>query len=336
MGKTACMIQILTELSPKSKKSGLNTDMLSEDLGISVRNISEYIKDLNCSDYITISSAKGRNSCYYIDSEENAYSEYRSLGQRLLPSFKLTENEQQAIVEAYRYSMSKPDFMYKKELKEIAQKVFPVCIDSSIRSHIRYVRTKGYDVSEKQLENYRLLKQAIEERRIVSLKNQSQKDGLIEMNVEPYDLVNYNGNWYLIANDREHDIDTEFAYIRLDRIQGSVMLSFKTFNRYMTYSLSDYFSPKTGFKTRNEKKVIITAKGFARQWAKKHAFGKMQEIKTLDEETDEITFMKRIDDFLVSFLIKNGNDVKVLEPLELVEMMKKELEAIADNYTDIQ
>lgn len=114
------------------------------------------------------------------------------------------------------------------------------------------------------------------------------------------------------------------------------MLSFKTFNRYMIYSLSDYFSPKTGFKTRNEKKVVITAKGFARQWAKKHAFGKMQEIKTLDEETDEIMFMKKIDDFLVSFLIKNGNDVKVLEPLELVEMMKKELEAIADNYSDIQ
>jgi predicted DNA-binding transcriptional regulator YafY len=163
-------------------------------------------------------------------------------------------------------------------------------------------------------------------------ESEQEGENLQEFHVQPYALKVFNRRWYLLGYIKEkHDLRT----IALDRILDLKILS-TSFELPEDFDARKYFANVVGIFVNNDlpvTKVKIRTYGIQADYLRSTPLHKSQsEGKSKHGEFAEFTYRLCVTPELVSQLLAMGDKVEVLEPEELREKIKEELQIILNRY----
>ena len=184
------------------------------------------------------------------------------------------------------------------------------------------------------MENFTPLFNAIVEKQPLKLTYQSFKQDTKEtIVVHPYYLKQYNKRWFLIGWNEALGFMANFA---LDRIKGieNADVAYKPTD----VNWFDYFEEMIGVSkdTRTEPKQVKLWVSAA-QWPyirTKPLHGATQHLVQLDEKGAIITIEVYLNYELEQQILSFGENMKVIEPVELKERIKKRLDNAILNYEE--
>ena len=174
---------------------------------------------------------------------------------------------------------------------------------------------------------------AIRDERMLEVNYQSFKmDEPRNFLLEPFCLKECKRRWYLFA--RKHGIDKEPHSFALDRI-NSVTVSEKPFTIPKSFNAQSFFSTRYGvLQYEGEKPAHIKLKVCARQANYFRTLPLHSSQKEVEKTTDYSIFAYYLTpnhDFIHDVLYY-GDDVEVLEPMELRSAFETIVENIANKY----
>lgn len=150
--------------------------------------------------------------------------------------------------------------------------------------------------------------------------------------IQPYALKVYNRRWYLLGYLKEHD---GLRNIALDRILNLKVLK-TNFDLPADFDARRYYANVVGIFVNDDlppQKVIIRVYGVQAEYLRSTPLHKSQkETYYKRGEFSEFTYKLSITPELISQLLSMGSQVEVLEPEELREGMKRELEEGLTKY----
>ena len=177
------------------------------------------------------------------------------------------------------------------------------------------------------------ISRAIRDERMLEVNYRSFKmDEPRNFLLEPFCLKEYKRRWYLFA--RKHGIDKEPHSFALDRI-NSVTVSEKPFTIPKSFNAQSFFSTRYGvLQYEGEKPAHIKLKVCARQANYFRTLPLHSSQKEVEKTTDYSIFAYYLTpnhDFIHDVLYY-GDDVEVLEPMELRSAFETIVENIANKY----
>lgn len=159
--------------------------------------------------------------------------------------------------------------------------------------------------------------------------------------VHPYLLKQYNGRWYLISHPE--GVDYQIATHPIDRIRD-VKLWKKAFIP-PSMDMREYFNYTTGVTIDDSpvERIVLKISNSRYKYVETKPFGEDQKevrhdekYNVIDEEYHIIKFKMRINKEFVSLLLSFGDDLEVLEPQSLRDMMAEKIIAMGKKYSVAQ
>jgi predicted DNA-binding transcriptional regulator YafY len=150
-----------------------------------------------------------------------------------------------------------------------------------------------------------------------------------ERTVEPYHLFNYMGTWHTIGYCHLRKGIRDFA---LSRISDAKVLT-KSFKTSADFDFKKYFLSTFGlYKGKSAKEVTLRFTAEKSKWIKDQIWHKDQKIKLLKDGSLEISFP--VSDFseIKREILKHGDEVEVIKPKILRDLIKAEAQKIAKIY----
>lgn len=149
--------------------------------------------------------------------------------------------------------------------------------------------------------------------------------------VHPYYLKQYNKRWFLIGWNDDEDFMANFAFDRIKQIDNA-----KVPYKPTDVNFFDYFDEMVGVSKdmRTEpQKVMLWVSNSSWPYVKtKPLHGATQRLVKMDETGAYITIEVYLNYELEQQILSFGENVKVLEPIELKERMKQRLSKAVNNY----
>lgn len=182
------------------------------------------------------------------------------------------------------------------------------------------------------MDNFTPLFNAIVDKQPLKLTYQSfRQDNKETVVVHPYYLKQYNNRWFLIAWNDEKEFMANFAFDRIKQVENA-NVPYKSTD----VNFFDYFDEMIGVSkdTRTEPQQV-------KLWVSKESWpyvktkpihGATQKLEKLDETGAYITIEVYLNYELEQQILSFGENVKVLEPMELKEKIKHRLEGAFLNY----
>ena len=155
-----------------------------------------------------------------------------------------------------------------------------------------------------------------------------------QMQVSPYALTWQDDHYYLVGNYQKYD---NLLHLRLDRISkveilGEKSRHFSEVSEYKDYfDVADYTNRLFGMHGGKLETVeLCCKKDIAKQLADRFS----QDIFITNVTDNEFCFSYKaaISEALVTFILNYGEDIKVIKPLELKEMIVSRAEKILNLY----
>lgn len=173
---------------------------------------------------------------------------------------------------------------------------------------------------------------AIVDKRPLKLTYQSFRHGSEDtIVVHPYYLKQYNKRWFLIGWNDDEDFMANFAFDRIKQIDNA-----KVPYKPTDVNFFDYFDEMVGVSKdmRTEpQKVMLWVSNSSWPYVKtKPLHGATQRLVKMDETGAYITIEVYLNYELEQQILSFGENVKVLEPIELKERMKQRLSEAVNNY----
>jgi predicted DNA-binding transcriptional regulator YafY len=150
-----------------------------------------------------------------------------------------------------------------------------------------------------------------------------------ERTVEPYHLFNYMGTWHTIGYCHFRKGIRDFA---LSRISEAKVLT-DSFKIPTEFDFKQYFLSTFGlYKGKATKEVTLKFTPEKSKWIKDQIWHKDQKVKHLKNGSLELSFP--VSDFseIKREILKHGNEVEVIKPKNLRNLIKAEAEKIAKIY----
>ncbi len=149
--------------------------------------------------------------------------------------------------------------------------------------------------------------------------------------IEPYYLKVYNCRWYVIANNPYYNKILTYA---LDRIQA-LNITEKKFEMPKDFDINDYFDGCCGIindKNIPIERIVIKANNLAEQYIDTLPIHSSQKVLSHDETstTYEINVRPTFD--FIQKILKNADQVEVLEPASVRNEIKKIAENLFSYY----
>ena len=184
------------------------------------------------------------------------------------------------------------------------------------------------------MDNFTPLFNAIVEKQPLKLTYQSFKqDSKGTIIVHPYYLKQYNKRWFLIAWNDEFNFMANYAFDRIKGIENADVAYKPTDVNWL-----DYFDEMIGVSkdTRTEpQKVLLWVSNASWPYVKtKPLHGATQRLVNMDETGAYITIEVYLNYELEQQILSFGENMKVLEPVELKERIKKRLGDAILNYVE--
>ena len=184
------------------------------------------------------------------------------------------------------------------------------------------------------MDNFTPLFNAIVEKQPLKLTYQSFKqDSKETIIVHPYYLKQYNKRWFLIAWNDEFNFMANYAFDRIKGIENADVAYKPTDVNWL-----DYFDEMIGVSkdTRTEpQKVLLWVSNASWPYVKtKPLHGATQLLVNMDETGAYITIEVYLNYELEQQILSFGENMKVIEPAELKERIKKRLGGAILNYVE--
>ncbi len=153
-----------------------------------------------------------------------------------------------------------------------------------------------------------------------------------EREVSPQRLVHYRGTWYLDAWCHRVDALRRFA---LDAIEQAAVLDDKTAREVAMKRVQAEMDAGYGIYAGGTQRWAVLAFDVqAAQWASREEWHPEQQGRWLDDGRYELRLPYVDDTELVMDLLRQGEQVQVLAPPELVQALRRRLAAAAAQYGD--
>lgn len=154
-----------------------------------------------------------------------------------------------------------------------------------------------------------------------------------EKKIHPYLLKQFNGRWYLIAATQGYDGIGPYA---LDRIMDIKLWNVKYHPAEI--DINDYFRHTIGVTVTDSpvERIVLKISNNRYPYVETKPFSDEQRIVAHDDNYHTISFPMRINRELVSELLSYGNDIEVIEPQNLKELMTEKIDSMQKNYSDAQ
>jgi predicted DNA-binding transcriptional regulator YafY len=147
--------------------------------------------------------------------------------------------------------------------------------------------------------------------------------------VDPYHLFNYMGSWHVIGYCHLRKDIRDFA---LSRISQAKVLA-ESFKLPPDFDFKKYFLSTFGlYKGKSTKEVTLRFTPEKSKWIKGQIWHKDQKVKHLNDGSLELSFP--VSDFseIKREILKHGDDVEVMKPKILRDLIKAEAQKIAKIY----
>ncbi len=146
--------------------------------------------------------------------------------------------------------------------------------------------------------------------------------------VDPYHLIGYKGDWYLIGYNHGLKTFRTYALSRMEKIR----ITDETFTR-KNFDLSRHFNQNFGIFNSSERfKVRMLFNRDIAEFIKQKVWHPSQKI--IQHSDKSIELILEVNNFIEikNWILSWGSKVKVLEPEELVEEIRRELKAALSMY----
>ena len=293
MSKTSNCIKMLRILKTHGR---INKSELANLLDTNPRNISEYVKELESAGYL-VDVYSGKNGGYELRNDA------------FLPSFRLNEEELNAITQGIEYLRARNDFALKDELNLALSKILS--------------DNKKLDYEEISIINRFPLKMPIEEikKRLLTLQESIKtkcKVKIVYSSLEnkskthilfPLKIFMFNNAWFVLALDDELN---KILYFKLNRIEKINLLESK-FRIPLYYKESDYLD-EFGMKNNgNWYSLELKITGKSAVLIKERIYGRNQQIIDQDDGSIILKVEMQNEDDVDGFILKMKDSCEVLK-----------------------
>lgn len=170
-------------------------------------------------------------------------------------------------------------------------------------------------------------------RRSIDVKNKKRNTDK-SFFVSPYALLWKNDHYYLACNNQKYD---NLMNLRVDRIKKISIVSAdaRPISEVSSYKdefdIADYSSKMFNMFSGEDAKITLRC-SLKLQEEMLDRFGKSIPLTAADSSHFDTTVNAAISDGLVSWIMQYGSDIKVLNPPELIEMIKTKANDILNSY----
>ncbi len=182
--------------------------------------------------------------------------------------------------------------------------------------------------------NFRLLAECVINHQSVKIKYRSfRSDKAATIGVHPHLLKQHNGRWYLLATTDGYEGVGTYP---LDRIHDVKL--WKTKYKPAQINIADYFSNTIGVTVTDDPAEHIVLKISAKRYpyVETKPFSDRQKIVAHDDESFTISFPMRINKEFISELLSFGDDLEVIEPERLRDVIAEKASRMNEKYFPAQ
>lgn len=166
------------------------------------------------------------------------------------------------------------------------------------------------------------LESAINLKQRVKIAYQKNHKVLNEYLFEPYEMVIVNKFWYIMGFDERN----RYLSLKINRIQ-KITPSNDTFLK--DESMSESSINKYGYRIKPVYLECIVTQG---DFISEYIWGKHQSIEWFDDGSFKLCVEFQNEHAAKDFILKHGSKIQVLQPTEMIEWLKEELEKILTLY----
>lgn len=322
--KTLLIYQLLSEHSDEEHPLSANDliAMLAQE-GIKCERKSVYsdIKMLNDigMDIVTTTSPKRG---YFIATRKFELPEVRLLIDAVSSAGFITPKKTESLVSKLESLVS------KNQANDLFSQVY---VDSNVKcsnEEIYYI----IDALHEAISTKRKVKFVYKRRNIDFKNNCSYTEKSFK--VSPYALIWKDDHYYLICNNEKYD---NLMNLRLDRMKKIVTLDEpcrpvgEVSDYKYTFDVADYSSRMFNMFSGSNDVITIQCDLSIREEILDR-FGEKVPMKAVDSSHFESTVNVAVSDGLVSWLMTFGDKLKVIEPNDLADAVKKKAQSIAELY----
>lgn len=310
MGKAAMCIKMLQILnSGRIYKASELADLMETN----PRNIIEYRKELEEAGY-TIIPIPGKYGGYQLDQTT------------LIPSLRLTQEEQEALAEGSGYLVSRNDFAYKKSYELAMSKIYSSLKHESIQTNPSVVNRFPLLMPETEIAaRYKAMEECIKLHYKIEIEYLSLKNEVTTRTLHPYKLFMYNNAWYVLGYDEKSE---SIRYFKLNRIQQYKQMIGRKFRVLYSYNESDYLD-EYGMKQNGEWYPIkLRVTGPYAMLVRERIYGRNQSVECVDNDTTILSCEMQNKENIKVFVLGFGEHCQVLEPEWLQESIRETVSLI--------
>ncbi|MEI9475186.1 MAG: WYL domain-containing protein [Deltaproteobacteria bacterium] len=297
-----------------------NATSLAEKFEISSKTAQRDIEFMKCRLQCPMEYNAGRKGYYY---ENDTFS---------LPMIYLSSEELSSLMIARKMLQDISNGYIGKEISSIVSKITNV-----LTRHMADVGHVDDDFSFQLIEYspapeevFRAaLEGCLKKKRITFTYYSPAKDERSIRTVDPYHLFNYMGTWHLIGYCHMRGFIRDFV---LGRITDANVLE-ENFEKPADFDVKHYFHSSFGiYKGTAKKQVTLRFSPIKSKWVKDQIWHRDQKSRFLKDGSLELSFP--VADFfeIKMEILKHGDDVEVVSPKRLRDLIKDEAERIAKIY----
>ena len=157
-----------------------------------------------------------------------------------------------------------------------------------------------------------------------------QKTTFMERKIDPYHIICQRGNWYVIGHCHLKNEIRIFSFSRMQNVQLTKdrFEVPKDFNAkdYVDKTMGVWLSAKTNYKVR----LLFSAE--IGTFAAEHIWHENQTVTQNEDGSVEVSFETTQLPEVKRLVLGQGRTVKVLEPQELIEQIREEVDAVKNLY----
>jgi predicted DNA-binding transcriptional regulator YafY len=178
-------------------------------------------------------------------------------------------------------------------------------------------------------ERYQLLVRAAVERKSVAMEYYTVSSGRVSQRlIDPYHLRLADGTWYCIAYCHERTSIRTFALDRIIRLE----VTDDTFEIPAGFSVEEYLADSLSIERGTPRRVVIEFDPTQAAYIRGRQWHKSQELTELPGGRLRMTVTIGGLGELKRWVMSMGSHAQVLEPRELRDQIRRELESAADKY----
>lgn len=309
MNRTALAIRMLMIL--KTRKY-IKKSELAEILETNPRNIIELKKELETAGYV-------------IEVTNGPFGGYTLVDSTLFPLASLREEERRAVLIAAPFLLTSKDPLFSDDFKQAMEKILA---NEKISEPVQIATTAGWQLAMNKeiLHQYlSLLSTAILSERRVKMSYKPQNKTSKSYLIEPRELVQVNGLWYVLCQDNQKGLST----YKINRIE-ELMITDQHFRKD-----EDFFTKKaiTPYGHNVSKPIPCVFRIKNREYLSEYVFGENQKIEWISDDEYMLSVNLRGEYSIMQFVLQLGSDCEVVEPEDLRNKVFQEINKMSRIYS---